>query len=167
MMSGQRKTAQYILFGTVIAAVIQIMYYYPYLPERMAIHFNVSGQADNFSSKFSASIFQIGLTLFIVVLFKIIGILLTKASDGLINLPNKEYWLAPERRAATIDYMENMVYRMGGITNIFLLLVFQLVINTNLEGDYSLGVTFWIVLAVYMFGIIVSVVKIITRFSKT
>ncbi len=53
------------------------------------------------------------------------GLAMPKMPNSIINLPNKDYWLAPERRQQTLDYMLSRFMWLGSITMLLLLDVFQ------------------------------------------
>jgi hypothetical protein len=55
-----------------------------------------------------------------------------KTPDGKLNLPNKDYWLAPERRESTMDTVAAFLLIFGAGTNLLLLDVFGQVILFNL-----------------------------------
>lgn len=64
------KTSEKILLIIVFAFFILAIFAYNYMPEKMATHWNIKGEADNFSSRFwGVSIIPItGLILFIIFL---------------------------------------------------------------------------------------------------
>jgi len=100
---------------TLIPAVVLLMLYLCFiccvilsdaqLPDRIATHFDFHGQPDGWASRSSYMLFIIifgtGLTLFIVF----VGFVLRFVPDKFINLSNREYWLAPERRVETRNYI--------------------------------------------------------------
>ena len=59
------------------------------------------------------SLLQIGATLGIAALFIGIPRLLKSTPASLINLPNKSYWLAPERREETMDRLASSFEALG------------------------------------------------------
>jgi len=75
------------------------------LPERMATHFGVGGQPNGWMSRSGyvafIRIFGVGLPWFIVVTFVLCRFL----PDWTFNIPNREYWLSPERRSETDEYL--------------------------------------------------------------
>jgi len=48
-----------------------------------------------------------------------------------INLPNRDYWLAPERRAETVSYLRAHMTRFAGVLMAFLCYVHWLVVRAN------------------------------------
>ncbi len=89
----------YLLIGVFLA---QIVYYYPNLPETVASHFNGLGKPDGWMTKQNFVIFESVLLLIIIFEFTLLPFVIEKMPNSLINLPNKDYWLATERREATL-----------------------------------------------------------------
>lgn len=76
-------------------------------------------------------IFQVAVTLGVGALFIGIAWLLKYTPAGLINLPNRSYWLAPERREETMDRLASSFDVFACATVLFLLVAFEL---TSLAG---------------------------------
>lgn len=77
----------------------------PQLPERVATHFNASGDPNGWMSRSgnqnSMLIFGLAFPLFVVGLSYAARFL----PASLINIPNRNYWLAPGRRQQTLNYL--------------------------------------------------------------
>ncbi len=129
-----KRTALWVLIGLTGLGILQGLYFYPRLPDIVAHHYNAFGQPDAWGSKQFLVSFQIGTILFIAVIFYGIGKLIYKTPDSYINLWNKSYWLAPERRMATLDKLSAMSFWLGNITLLFLLWLFQYQYTQNLMG---------------------------------
>lgn len=101
------------------------------LPEVAASHFGGSGAANGFMSRASYMKFML---LFVVVLPLVLvfvpSISLNNPNAG-IRLPNKEYWLAPERQAETVEFLRQHMARFGSMLVVFLCYIHWLVIRAN------------------------------------
>jgi hypothetical protein len=62
---------------------------------------------------------------FIAVLFPGIGLILRKIPTSMINLPNKDYWLSPERKQETIAVLSRQFLWFGSATLLLLLDIFH------------------------------------------
>ena len=62
----------------------------------------------------------------VAALFMAIPSLLRATPVSLINLPNKNYWLAPERREATLDRLASYFDVFASTTVLLLIVVFEL-----------------------------------------
>jgi len=95
-----------LFFAIVWAATAQCVHDFPLLPDRMASHFGASGMPNGWMTKR-----QFFMTFLVTLLPSLalefwVSHQIAKKPDAKLNLPNKEYWLAPERRAETFGYFE-------------------------------------------------------------
>ena len=60
---------------------------------------------------------------------------------SLVNVPNKEYWFAPERRESTLAYFRMSFAWFGCALLAFLIFVNELVFRANLETPRQLNTT--------------------------
>jgi len=76
-----------------------------HLPDRVATHFDGSGRPDGWMSRTAhlrfMGVFGLAFPLFVPALVFISRFL----PDQLYNLPHRDYWLAPARRAETMAYL--------------------------------------------------------------
>jgi hypothetical protein len=76
----------------------------------------------------------------VVVLLLVLPALLRRVPTQLINLPNRDYWLAPERRAASLDRVGSWLSWFALATGALLCFVVELTIRANLEqGALQVG----------------------------
>jgi hypothetical protein len=100
------------------------------LPAVVASHFGASGAANGSMPRglyvrFMLA-FAMGVPLVLVVLSRVaIG------SGASINLPNRDYWLAPERREQTVSYLHTHLDRFSAVLVVFLCYVHWLVVRAN------------------------------------
>ncbi len=153
MMQQERPTltwAQKILFLLPALALVHMAYYWPQLPNPMASHFGPSGKADGWMDKTSFAIFYVVLVAFFSAMFGGMKWLLKKCPDESINLPNKEYWLAPERREQSLAKMGNQMSVFGIACSAFFFAVMQSVFLSNLRGSDQLAPLFFVYFAGFM-----------------
>jgi hypothetical protein len=77
-----------------------------------------------------------------------------------INLPNKSYWLAPERREATMASVVSAITWFGCAVLVFLIAVTWLVIRVNLGLESGLPA---LPMGALLAGLIACVVLLIAR----
>jgi uncharacterized membrane protein len=96
------------------------LFYYVNAPARVAVHFSISGRVDGWAGK---EVFLLSMIFYVFVtgLFLAYPKILLNMPDSVINLPNKRYWLSPERRAATIDAIAEKLYELGTALNVLFL----------------------------------------------
>lgn len=122
----------------------------PLLPGRVASHFGPTGTADGFLSRESFLLFQWGITAFLAAMFFGLPALIRITPDDAVNLPNKGYWLAPDRRVETLAYLTDRLFAFGAATVALLAGVLQLAYETNLRGAQNIGFLPWVYLAGYL-----------------
>jgi uncharacterized membrane protein len=96
-----------LFFAIVLAAIAQCVHDFPLLPDRLASHFGASGMPNGWMTKqqFFITYAVMVLPALFVEFWVSRGI--AKKPDAKFRLPNKEYWLAPGRRAETFAYFDS------------------------------------------------------------
>lgn len=119
-----------VLFCVVAAAGYFVVSTGQALPDRVASHFATAGQANAFMSRDSyikfMLMFVVGLPLFLSG-----SMALVFRGSNKLNLPNRDYWLAPERRSATISFLISHALLLADGIAIFLCYVHWLVVRAN------------------------------------
>ena len=155
------------LFATVLCVgIIQLIYFYPYLPETMATHFGADGQADGWSSRSSFISMQVIIIGVMTMLYLSANKLKLPQSSKYISLPNKDYWLDASRRSQTEYYLAQQMRWFCFYTLLFLLVVIQLVINANLQSNGLFDENLmWYSLLIYGVYIVVWILRFYRRFN--
>jgi uncharacterized membrane protein len=115
-----RKLSLIVFIILLLVCIGHVAYYYPLLPDRVASHFGASGQPDAWSGKDSFVKIYLVVVAFIAVMFPGIGLILRKSPVSMINLPNKDYWLSPERKLETIEVLFRQFLWFGSATLLLL-----------------------------------------------
>ena len=160
------KIPRPLLLLLVLILIGHAIYYYPLLPETIASHFNINGEADSFSAKTAFFILEAVLFTFVlgIMLFstKLVGSLPT----AMINLPNKDYWLAPERRAATLEVLSRQFEWLGVALVALFIAVNQLVFQANLTKENLSSTNFLTVLGIFLLFVVIWTMRMIRQFSR-
>ena len=119
--------------------VVDAVWYYPQLPERVASHFGPSGQPDAWSTKKVFVTFYLVTTAFCAFLLLGVSLLIYRIPESLIKFPNKDYWLSPERKKKTFDFMFQYFLWFASATVLLLLDMFQQSIQVHLGKTDSLS----------------------------
>ena len=101
------------------------------LPPLVASHFAASGTADRFMPRVAYLVFMVGATVGVPLVLVLSHGLLRFVPPRFINLPNREYWLAPERSAATVAFLRSHSVRFASLLVVFLCFVHWLVVKAN------------------------------------
>ncbi len=143
----------------------QILYYFPNLPGNMASHFNGLGEPDGWMSKQSFLILEGVILLIIIAEFTLLPLAIAKMPQSLITLPNKDYWLADEKRGATFSTIQHYFEWFSvGLFGLFIA-INEMVFRANLAKQ-NLSNSIWIILAVYFLFVGIWLIKFILQFRK-
>jgi uncharacterized membrane protein len=151
----------------VVYSLLQARLQHSKLPEVIATHFRAGGLANGWQTQSHA--FTTGLT--VIALAALIGFgvpqLVGVIPVSLTNLPNKEYWLAPERRENTLAYLKTSFAWFGCALLTFLLFVNELVFRANLVKPQHLNTTAFVTAIFTFLGfVLVWTARLIVHFSK-
>lgn len=135
------------------------------LPPAVASHFDFAGHPNSFLSRSSyltlMVVFSAGLPLAIAAA----GRWAASLPDDLLNIPNKAYWLAPERRAASLASLAARVEWLAVALAVFPCYVHWLVVRANTDGTHRLaGVPFLVGFVAFLVFTTGWVVSLVLRF---
>ena len=101
------------------------------LPPLVASHFAASGAANSFMSRGVYAIVSILLVVGAPLFVAFLPSLLIGKGEGKLNLPNRDYWLAPERREATLSFLRAHGKWFAAALAVFLAYAHWLVVQAN------------------------------------
>ena len=137
------------------------------LPAVVASHFGPGGGANGFVGKDKYVALMLTVVVAIPALIAFSGHLVRVLPPQLINLPNKQYWLAPERRAATLDSLSSMSLPFALALVVFLCFVHWLVLKANAVQPAQLSeVPLFVGLAVFGVATALWLLALFRRFYR-
>ncbi|HKW55868.1 MAG TPA: hypothetical protein VJN42_00805 [Candidatus Acidoferrum sp.] len=158
-----------LVFGLLLfAGLLYFSQVYAKLPEVIFSHFNAEGVPNGrmLKSTFFWP-FPLAALLVAVIMFlapKLMAIL----PASMINLPNKDYWLAPERRAETVRYMEAAMAWFGCAFFALLMFALYLAIQVNLvRGGRFDSTSLVVALVAFFVYAIFFLVRVMRHFGRT
>jgi uncharacterized membrane protein len=155
-----------IYFALVAVLALQGFIYFPKLPDRMASHFDGAGLPNGYQSKEMFFLMLYGILFAISALLAYAVPALISSKPEITNLPNKGYWLAPERRAATLDFLTAHFAWMGCAILAFGNVVLYLIVRFHLEHQTTLSSTsMWIALLAFLTFVLSWMVAFFRRMS--
>lgn len=158
--------APVIVFGCLcLGLLIFVSLSAPLLPERVASHFNASGQPDGWMAReqylWFTGVMGLALPLFIIGLTFITRFL----PDWMINLPHKAYWLSPEQRPWTQAYLFGHSFWLGSLVIGLMGASFYLTIQANRSDPVQLpGTTFAVLMGGFLIGVAVWAISLVRHF---
>jgi hypothetical protein len=144
----------------------QLLWYAPRLPAVVPSHFDAAGVADGWMAKGPFLGFLAGVTVLYLGVFFLAVAAVRKAPASLINLPNKDWWLAPERGAETRRTVVSELFKMAAATQALHIAITQLSAEVALGLRPGLGRAGWVALAAYLAIVLWWVVALYRRFRR-
>jgi len=146
-------------------AITEVIWAWPRLPDTVASHFDASGRADGSMAKTPFFALLGGVFGLIALVTFGMGAWLSRIPDGLINLPHREHWLAPERRAESLAWLNAWLQEVGILTLALIAGMLHLTIQANLdEGGRLVGFGWW--LGGYVALLVLWLVRLFARFRR-
>ena len=160
---GLRLFALYIACGAVFIWLSSMR-----LPPLVASHFGASGLANGFMTRADYIVFMVAFVIGLPAFVVLVTWFAVGNAKARLNLPNRDYWLAPERRGGTVAFLRNGILWFGILLVSFLCYAHALVVLANriqpprLANSWFIGglVAFFIVL-------FIAVRKFLGRFRRT
>ena len=152
-----------------LLAVCAALYFsslYAQLPDVMASHFDARGVPNRWQTKSTFFSFLVGVSVLAAVVgFGIPRIIMILPAQY-INLPNKGYWLAPERRAETMDFLNGYFAWFGCALFAVLLFTINFALQANLHpGRRPDAFPMLFVLACFLAFAVIGTVRVFRRFG--
>jgi serine/threonine-protein kinase len=138
----RRRIALITLVGLLTAFGFIVLGADSTLPDRVATHFGANGLPNGWMSRDVFARSMATVVLVPVAMVQGIGFFLGRLPSSVINLPNRDYWLAPERRTKTLERVQTAMLEFGNATLAFMLFVVWSIIDANKTGEPRLGSSF-------------------------
>jgi hypothetical protein len=156
-----------IILGTLVAATVaQVVHFYPHLPDVVVSHWGPGGQPDGWMQKaaffWAMFISELGTTGFFVA----IALALPSIPNRWWNLPHKDYWLDPERRSNTVEYVRIQTLWAAVIIGAAMVLIWQSTINANVRPQLHWPADFWWTLIIMSVIFVVWTVRFLRHLSS-
>ena len=149
-------------------AAIHFPSYYSQLPDVVASHFNARGVANGWQTKPAFFAVFVGVSVLAAVIGFGIPRIISAMPPQLINLPNKQYWLAPDRLAETQAFLNNYFAWFGCAVFLVIILTFDYAIQSNLHPENRPDISgMWYILAGFLAFVAVWIIRLLTRFLRT
>ncbi|SIO38475.1 Protein of unknown function [Singulisphaera sp. GP187] len=117
-----------VLYSLLVALVIVSN---PWLPERVATHFGFNGVPNGWMSRPTHAAFTLGTAAFTALVCAGSTYLSRFLADSLINIPDRAYWLAPERRRETQDKLFSLGLWIACLTTALFIALHLLIVRAN------------------------------------
>ena len=127
------RYARALFIIVLLACVLETVRLWFLSPDIMAAHFNIQGTPDRFVSKLEFFGFEAQTVLVVIAAGLVIQVLPFILPVGWMNIRHREYWLSPERRAATVDRLSSFGAALSTIIFLVIQAGFELAVFANLQ----------------------------------
>lgn len=128
-----RRLSLLVFAALLLAQAIFVVRTVPSLPERVASHFVASGAANGFMPRGGYELFTLGFSVGLPAL--LVGVLMAvyRGAGARLRVPHRDWWLAPERREATLSFLAAHACWFGSMLVLFMARVHALVLAANAQ----------------------------------
>ncbi len=137
------------------------------LPDHVATHFDLHGKPNGWMTraqhlKFSIGV-GVGTPLFVLGVFALVA----KMKGWGLNIPNKQFWLAPERQQAMFDFLRAHSFWLAGLMIVFHAALFHSIVLANSQRPAFLPSTHvaWLI-GGFLALLVVWIVILLRRFRR-
>jgi uncharacterized membrane protein len=145
-----RERAIRLLWLLTMAGICQHVWYWPQLPPTVATHFRVDGSPDDWMSKGNATAVLLGIQVafpwLLVNLVRFIGVL----PNSMINIPYREYWLASDRRSATLAWLGGFLAWIAVATALLMIALAHFTFRANVGSSALENGPFMVFVGAYL-----------------
>jgi hypothetical protein len=156
----------FVAFALAIIGAASLMWAERVLPDKVASHFGAQGKPDGWMSR-EGYVQSMGLIGFVTPLFLLgIGFAMRVVPGDMMNLPRREYWLSPERRHETNEYMARQFGWMACLSLALIVALNWLMIQANHASPKRLSDGVWVLFVVFLASVAIWIVQLIWHFNR-
>lgn len=160
------RSLQLLFFALLAIALGSTLWQHAHLPERVAAHFDATGRANGWLSREAHTALHGATLLFMTALFQGLAALNRRLPKELINLPHRDYWLAPERAAATHDAITATTLQLGCAVFTFFIVLFHFVYRANFVSPPQLDLRIWWTTGTLLIAVFAILARLLLRFRR-
>jgi hypothetical protein len=136
------------------------------LPAVVPARFAADGTPRGFTVRDVYIATMLGITIGLPLLVVLSMAWLPRVAPRSLNLPHRDYWLAPPRRAGTLATLGAFVCVLGSMVALFAMSVHLLIVDTNLAPGGRLSPAFIVLLAGFVAGVASWIAALYWRFRR-
>ena len=149
----------------VVAAAIFVVITSRALPAKVASHFGRDGAANGYMWRHTYVYFMLAFVVLLPLFFNFAASAVARLPVTMINIPNRGYWLAPERRGLAVDRLRRQMQIFSAMLVVFLCFVHWEVVQANRSMPATLdNRSFMLGMGLFMAALIVWIVSLRRRF---
>jgi hypothetical protein len=135
------------------------------LPDTVASHFAASGVASGFLPRPLYLRLMLALVMVLPPGINVLVSLSLRGTAARINLPHREYWLSPQRRPESVDFVRRQIAHFATVLIVFLCYVHWLVVRANARTPPVLSLSWFAAgMVVFLLSVLIWVTIFLGRF---
>jgi serine/threonine protein kinase len=155
----------FILYAAYVAMVLATI---DTLPARVATHFGFEGRADGWMSRSGYQLFELAFPLGIALILTGVSALVRFIPAQFVNLPRKDYWLVPERRALTAAMIRSRMTWLACLMTLFFGGLHMLTLEANRVQPPQLPMGgLLMIMMFFLISLMLWVILLLMRFAET
>jgi hypothetical protein len=157
-----------VIFGVLaLLGTLFVLFTIGEFPERVASHFGSDDDPDGWITRNSYLLFILSFLLVYPVLIGFLIGFLPRVRPDWVNFPNRDYWLAPERRKESLEFLSAQGYWFGCLLLVLVAGIHWAILVANRSDPPALPLGIFVpFVAGFIAGFIVWLVVIFRRFRK-
>lgn len=149
----------WVILAAMLFVTLDICFQYDKLPPQIASHFDVQGRADGWSTKLLFVSTVVAVMVLLTALLSSIQLIAYYAPFSTLNMPNKEYWMDPEREGQARRMVAQWGLWFTAATLWFMALIFHETLAANFRQPPQLHSLWWLI-GGYMAAVVFSVFRL-------
>jgi uncharacterized membrane protein len=161
-----KRTGQVLgIAAPAVAAAIFVVTTSRALPAKVASHFGSDGAANGYMWHHTYVYFMLAFVVLLPLFLNLAASAVARLPDTMINIPNRGYWLAPERRARAVGMLRGQMQLFATMLVAFLCYVHWQVVRANESTPPTLdNARFMLGLGLFMAALVVWIVSLRRQF---
>jgi uncharacterized membrane protein len=137
------------------------------LPDPVASHFDPAGDPDGFMPRAEYIGIMMAVTVLAPLFIATLSSLALSRAGTRINLPDRDHWLAPERRAETVGFLRHQSSQFAALLVLFMCYAQWLAARANATTPPTLDSgLFFLGLGVFIACVALLIVRLVRRFRR-
>lgn len=145
---------------------VRLAWVWPGLPARIPTHFGAGGQADGWMDPRGFVLFNAIFPALLLAVLLGTGLLVGRLPARFVNLPHRDYWLAPERLAATRAKLLAHLAAVATLTLLLFAAIAEICLHLARTGGDRLPAAFFWALGLYLLATVGTVVSLLVTFGR-
>ena len=167
MHSALRRLCGFLFTAVLVASVAFIAATASQLPDPVASHFNGAGAATGWMPRVSYLLYMLGFAVLLPLAVVAQITAMARFVPRWLNIPNRVYWLSPERRENTLAALDGFALALGSLLAVLVLALHVTLLAANaVVPPHAPASGFAVFLGVFGAALTVWIVALLMRFHR-